>query len=90
MQGHRKVPRSGAAIYRDFWTYLFFIYEETALVASRYIEGNALTLRIYTVTVTKQHVLLLVNSNSPIAVIQFFTSIIASVAIFRVVRACTV
>ena len=28
-----------------------FSYEETALVASRYIEGHALTLCIYTVTV---------------------------------------
>jgi len=28
-------------------TYLFFTYEETALVASRYIEGHALTLCIY-------------------------------------------
>jgi len=32
-------------------TYLFFTYEQTALVASRYIEGHALTLCIYTVTV---------------------------------------
>ena len=39
------------------------LYEETALVASRYIEGHALTLCIYTVTVTKQHARLLVNSN---------------------------
>ena len=46
----------------NFLTYLFFTYEETALVASRYIEGHALTLCIYTVTVTKQHAQLL-NSN---------------------------
>ena len=46
-----------------FLTYLFFTYEETALVASHYIEGHALTLCIYTVTVTKQHARLLVNSN---------------------------
>ena len=32
-------------------TYLFFTYEEIALVAARYIEGHALTLCIYTVTV---------------------------------------
>jgi len=32
-------------------TYLFFTYKETALVASRYIEGHALALCIYTVTV---------------------------------------
>ena len=65
-QGRRKVPRSGAAIYRareaadnfssarsveNFLTYLFFTYEETALIASRYVEGHALTLCIYTVTV---------------------------------------
>ena len=36
---------------RNFLTYLFFTYEETALVASRYVEGHALTLCIYTVTV---------------------------------------
>jgi len=36
---------------KDFETYLFFTYEETALVASRYVEGHALTLCIYTVTV---------------------------------------
>jgi len=56
-QGRRKVSRSGAAIYRDsaagenFFTYLFFTYEETALVVSRRLEGHALTLCIYTVTV---------------------------------------
>ena len=65
-QGRRKVPRSGAAIYRgraaadnfssvrsakNFLTYQFFTYEETALVASRYFEGHALTLCIYAVTV---------------------------------------
>ena len=66
-QGRRKVPRSGATIYRGraaaenfssarsadkfFDLSIFFTYEETALVASRYIEGHALTLRIYTVTV---------------------------------------
>ena len=41
----------------NFLTYLFFTYEETALVASRYIEGHALTLCIYTVTVTKRSLL---------------------------------
>jgi len=66
MQGRRKVPRSGAAIYRGraagdnfssarsaekILTYLYFTYEETALVASRYVEGHALTLCIYTATV---------------------------------------
>jgi len=65
-QGRRKVSRSGAAIYRgpagadnfssvcsaeNFLTYLFFTYEERALVAFRYVEGHALTLCIYTVTV---------------------------------------
>ena len=54
-----------------FLTYLFFTYEETALVASRYIEEHALTLCIYTVTVTKQHTRLLVNA--PIAMIQLFS-----------------
>ena len=34
-----------------FFTYPFFTYEETALVASRYFEGHALTLCIYAVTV---------------------------------------
>jgi len=34
-----------------FLTYQFFTYEETALVASRYFEGHALTLCIYAVTV---------------------------------------
>ena len=48
---------------KNFLTYLFFTYKETALVASRYIDGYALTLCIYTVTVTKQHARLLVNSN---------------------------
>ena len=62
----RKVPRSGAAVYRGraeaenfllrvarkkFLTYLYFTYEETVLVASRYIEGHALTLCVSTVTV---------------------------------------
>jgi len=65
-QGRRKVPKSGAAIYRGsvaadnfssthsaehFLTYLFFTYKETALVASHYVEGHVLTLCIYTVTV---------------------------------------
>ena len=36
---------------RKFLTYLFFTYEETALIASRYIEGHALTLCVYAVTV---------------------------------------
>jgi len=35
----------------NFLTYLFFTYEETALIASHYIEGHALTLCIYTATV---------------------------------------
>ena len=63
-QGRRKVPRSGAAVYRGRAAVenlfprsvekifdLFFNFEETALVVSRYIEGHALTLCIYTVTV---------------------------------------
>ena len=60
VQGRRKVPRSGAAIYRgcaaaENFSFArsaenFLTYEET-LVASRYIEGHALTLCIYTVTV---------------------------------------
>ena len=36
---------------KNFDLSIFFTYEETALVASRYIEGHALTLCIYTVTV---------------------------------------
>jgi len=64
IQGRLKVPRSGEAIYsgraaadnfslarKIFLNYLFSTYEETALVASRYVEGHALTLCIYTVTV---------------------------------------
>ena len=51
----------GCAVAEDFssarsaekvLTYLFFTYEETALVASHYIEGHALTLCIYMYTVT--------------------------------------
>jgi len=59
----------------NFLTYLFFTYEETTLVASRYIEGHALILCIYTVTVAKSNVRLLVNSNVPIAVIPLYYNV---------------
>jgi len=42
---------SSARSAKNFLTYQFFTYEETALVASRYFEGHALTLCIYAVTV---------------------------------------
>ena len=38
---------SSARSAENFLTYLFFTYKETALVASHYIEGHALTLCIY-------------------------------------------